>query len=95
MNFSNYYSLTCHYTDSVHALVTWFDCEFGNLTRPCVLSTSPLKKYTHWKQSVFYLDKPISVRKGDVIYGTVATKQDPENFRNLNIKISYHCEGQQ
>lgn len=74
VNFSNYYSLNMHYTDNVHALVAWFDCEFGNLERPCVLTTSPLKKYTHWKQSVFYLEKPISVKKGDVLYGTVATK---------------------
>lgn len=82
------------YTDKVHALVSWFDTSFSNLTRPTVLTTSPLKKYTHWKQSVFYLDKPFNVRKGDVLYGSVATKQDNVNFRNLNIKISYHCEGQ-
>jgi len=74
VNFSNYYSLKMSYTDKVHALVSWFDTSFSNLKRPVVLTTSPLKKYTHWKQSVFYLEKPISVRKGDTLYGSIATK---------------------
>ena len=94
VNFSNYYRLNILYTDKIHALVSWFDTSFSHLKRPTVLTTSPMKKYTHWKQSVFYMDKPISVRKGDTLYGSIATRQDKENFRNLNIKISYHCEGQ-
>jgi type I protein arginine methyltransferase len=92
VNFSNFYSLKMNYTDKIHALVSWFDTTFSNLTRPVVLSTSPMKKYTHWKQSVFYLEKPLDVRKGDVLYGSIATRQDSVNFRELNIKISYHIE---
>ena len=92
VEFSNFYSLKMQYNDRVHALVTWFDTTFENLTRPVVLTTSPLKKYTHWKQSVFYLDEPIDVRKGDTIYGSIATRKDRKNFRELNIKISYHIE---
>jgi len=83
-----------NYTDRVHALVSWFDTTFGDLTRPVVLTTSPLKKYTHWKQSVFYLERPLDCRKGDTIYGSIATRQDSKNFRELNIKISYHLEEQ-
>jgi len=90
VNFSNHYSLSMQYTDKVHAIVTWFDVTFGDLQRPVVLTTSPVKKYTHWKQSIFYLDKPLDVRKGDTLYGSVAVKQDKVNFRELNIKISYH-----
>jgi len=81
-----------NYTDKVHALVSWFDASFTDLKRPVVLTTSPMKKYTHWKQTVFYLEKPLDVRKGDTIYGSVATRQDAANFRALNIKISYHVE---
>lgn len=92
VNFSNHYSLTMNYTDRVHALVAWFDTTFQDLTRPVVLTTSPLKKYTHWKQSVFYLEKPLDVRKGETIYGSIATRQDKVNFRELNIKISFHMD---
>ena len=74
VNFSSQYKLNMDYTDKVHALVTWFDCTFSDLTRPVVLTTSPLKKYTHWKQSVFYLEKPLDVRKGDTLYGSIATR---------------------
>ena len=81
-----------NYNDKVHALVAWFDTTFGDLQRPVVLTTSPLKKYTHWKQSVFYLEKPIEVRKGEKIYGSIATRQDSKNFRELNIKVSFHID---
>jgi protein arginine N-methyltransferase 1 len=92
VNFSNFYSIKMNYTDKVHGLVAWFDTTFSDLQRPVVLSTSPLKKYTHWKQSVFYLEQPLNVRKGDTIYGSIATQQNKVNFRELNIKISYHVD---
>jgi len=63
-----------NFTDGVHALVTWFDASFSNLTNPVVLTTSPIKKYTHWKQSIFYLEEKLDVRKGDVLYGSIATR---------------------
>ena len=80
------------YSDTVHALVVWFDTPFGRLTNPTVLSTSPFKPYTHWKQSVLYLDNPINVEKGDNLYGTIANRKDRTNFRELNIKVSTHLE---
>ena len=49
VNFSNTYELRMHYTDRVHGLVAWFDTPFSDLERPVMLSTSPYKKYTHWK----------------------------------------------
>lgn len=74
VEFSNFYSLKMNYTDKVHALVTWFDTSFSDLKNPVVLTTSPMKKYTHWKQSVFYLERPLNVRKGDVLYGSIACR---------------------
>lgn len=56
VNFASQYSLNMKYTDRVHGLVAWFDTPFSNLTRPVMLSTSPYKKYTHWKQTVFYME---------------------------------------
>lgn len=90
VEFSNCYSLKMMYTDKVHALVAWFDTSFNNLQKPVVLTTSPMKKYTHWKQNVFYLETPLDVRKGDDLCGSVACRKDRINFRELNIKISFH-----
>lgn len=49
VEFSSEYSLRCQYSDRVHALVGYWDCEFSDLKRPVTLSTSPFKKSTHWK----------------------------------------------
>lgn len=49
VEFATEYELNINRNDKVHALVSWFDCHFSNLTNPVTLSTSPYKKYTHWK----------------------------------------------
>lgn len=74
VEFANCWSLKMQYTDRVHGLVSWFDCSFSDLKKPVVLTTSPMKKGTHWKQSVFYLDRPLDVRKGDDLCGSVAAR---------------------
>ena len=95
VEFSSQYNLCMHYTDRVHGLVAWFDTPFANLTNPILLSTSPYKKYTHWKQTVFYMEHDIDVRQGDVLHGSINCRKSKSNFRELDIKISYHIEAAQ
>lgn len=83
-----------NYSDNVHAFVVWFDTVFSDLKKPVTLSTSPYEKYTHWKQSVLYLDRPLRVKKGEELYGSIAVRQDRTNFRDLNIKMSFHMVNQ-
>ena len=90
VEFSSIYELKMLYTDRVHGLIAWFDTPFSNLSNPVNLSTSPFKKYTHWKQVVFYMDKDIDVREGDVLRGSIACRKSKANFRELDVKISYH-----
>ena len=90
VEFSSYYELKALYNDRVHGLIAWFDTPFSNLTRPINLSTSPYKKYTHRKQTVFYMEQDIDVREGDTISGSLACRKSRGNFRELEIKISYH-----
>jgi len=59
------------------------------------LSTSPFSEYTHWKQSVFYLDQNLIVRPGDKLHGSIAVRKSKTNFRELDIKISYHINAPQ
>jgi protein arginine N-methyltransferase 1 len=56
LEYSVAYELTMKRNDKVHALLAWFDCKFSDLKNPITLSTSPYNEYTHWKQTVFYLD---------------------------------------
>lgn len=56
VEFSTTYNLTFTRNDKFHGLVAWFDTPFSNLEFPVNLSTSPYRKYTHWKQTTFYID---------------------------------------
>jgi hypothetical protein len=67
VNFSSKYKLEVHADSKVSAIISWFDCHFEHLKRRVTLSTSPLTPYTHWKNTIFYLDKPQHVIVGDVL----------------------------
>jgi hypothetical protein len=95
VEFTSEYELTFNHNDKCHALVSWFDTDFENLEKPIVLTTSPYCTPTHWKQVVFYLDHELIVRKGEVLKGSIAVRKSKTNFRELDVKISYHFDGSQ
>lgn len=77
-------------------LVGWFDTEFSRLSKPVNLTTSPFRKSTHWSQTIFYCKSDLYVKRGDKVTGSIAVRKAKANFRQLDIKISYHvnnCEG--
>lgn len=86
------YQIKANHQDRVHGLVSWWDAEFSNLENPQTLSTSPFNKATHWKQTVFYSSHDMQVNRGDIIHGSIANRKAHDNFRNLDIKISYHVD---
>ena len=90
VNFSASYQLNIHKTSTASALITWFDCLFENVKRKVKLSTSPYEYYTHWKNTIFYIDKAYQVKDGDKLSGSIAVRQSKENHRELDVKISYH-----
>jgi len=93
LDFSAHYELTFTRNDTFSGVVGWFDCVFSKMKNQVVLSTSPYAKYTHWKQVTFYTEKDISVSRGDVISGSIAVRKSKSNFRELDVKISYHLKG--
>lgn len=93
VNFSGIYNLKIKANSKVSALISWFDCHFENLKNPVTLSTSPYAPYTHWKNTIFYLDQPQSVRVGEKMSGSIAVRQNKENHRELDLKLSYHFPG--
>jgi protein arginine N-methyltransferase 1 len=90
VEFSSEYRLKSRFADKVHAIVSWWDCDFSELKNPVRLSTSPDEKYTHWKQVVFYLENEIHLDVDDEIHGSIASRKSLTNFRELDIKISSH-----
>ncbi|XP_029385255.1 protein arginine N-methyltransferase 6 [Echeneis naucrates] len=71
-------------------------CVYFTVTFPCpdmqqvlVLSTSPFKPETHWKQAVLYLDAPVDVVQDTVITGEVSMFPSEESVRHICIHVDY------
>ncbi|OCK83882.1 arginine n-methyltransferas-like protein [Lepidopterella palustris CBS 459.81] len=90
--FSLPYSLQVRRNDFVHALIAWFDIEFSACHKPIRFSTGPHTKYTHWKQTVFYLQDVLTVEAGEQITGVLENKPNEKNKRDLDIKITYRLD---
>jgi protein arginine N-methyltransferase 1 len=86
------FTLDVRRNDFVHAIIAWFDIEFAACHKPIKFSTGPHTKYTHWKQTVFYLRDVLTVDTGEKIRGVLENMPNEKNRRDLDIKISYKLE---
>lgn len=80
-------------SDMCHAFIVWFDCEFPGKEK-VTLPTGPMNPYTHWKQTVFYMDTVLDVKKGDVIKGSIASRPNSTNPREIDVEISWDLQTQ-
>ena len=83
------YQLKARRSDFVHAIIAWFDIEFSACHKPIKFSTGPHTKYTHWKQTVFYLQDVLTVEEGEEIVGELENRPSEKNHRDLDITITY------
>ncbi|KAJ4305342.1 Nuclear SAM-dependent mono-and asymmetric methyltransferase [Kalmusia sp. IMI 367209] len=83
------YTLKARRPDFIHAIIAWFDIEFSACHKPIKFSTGPHTKYTHWKQTVFYLQDVLTVEEGEEIVGELENRPSEKNHRDLDIRISY------
>ncbi|KAL9638121.1 MAG: hypothetical protein Q9164_001764 [Protoblastenia rupestris] len=79
-------------SDFIHALVAWFDIEFSACHKPIKFSTGPHSKYTHWKQTVFYLRDVLTVEGGEEVTGFLMSKPNEKKKRDLDIAIDYQLQ---
>ena len=94
MDYTREFKLKIEYEGKIYGFVTWFDCEFSKGERKITLSTSPYKKSTHWKQTIFYLESPFKVSNGDEIQGKIKVTKAEDNIRELDVILTYKvCEG--
>ena len=92
LSFSVSYALSVRRNDFIHALIAWFDIEFSACHKPIKFSTGPHTKYTHWKQTVFYLDDVLTVEEGERVSGVLWNKPNEKNRRDLDITIAYFVD---
>jgi len=87
------FKLRCARRDYIHALVAWFDIEFSHCHKPIHFSTGPRAKYTHWKQTVFYLNDELTVEQDEELDGLIRCRPNSKNHRDLDIEIAYSFKG--
>ncbi|KAL2885336.1 Protein arginine N-methyltransferase 1 [Ceratocystis lukuohia] len=87
--FSVPFKLAARRDDFIHALVAWFDIDFTACHKKIRFSTGPHTKYTHWKQTVFYLTDVLTVQQGEEVEGVISVKPNERKHRDLDIKIEY------
>ena len=86
------FSLLCRKSDFIHALIAWFDIDFSACHKTISFSTGPHSKYTHWKQTVFYLREVLTVEDGEYVKGVLSSKPNAVKPRDLDIAISYELD---
>jgi len=88
------FNITLRRDDYVHALIMYFNIEFTKCHKRTGFSTSPDSRYTHWKQTVFYLEDYITAKQGESVTGSFAMKPNDRNNRDLDFDISVEFAGE-
>ena len=91
--FEDTFTLKATRNDYIHAFLGWFDISFDACHKPVRFSTGPHSRYTHWKQTVFYLPDMLTVSAGDSITGTLKCAPNAKNNRDLDIVMDYELDG--
>lgn len=93
LTFTAPFSITCGRDDFLHAFVVYFDVEFSCCHKPVGFSTGPMNPYTHWKQTVFYMQDVLSVKSGEEITGVFKCAPNAKNPRDLDIELDVKFSG--
>lgn len=91
LTFHEAFSLEATDNDLCHAFIVWFDCVFPG-DEKVTLGTGPLSQYTHWKQTVFYMDQVLDLKKGDIVEGKIASRPNARNPREVDVEINWQVK---
>ncbi|XP_077356863.1 protein arginine N-methyltransferase 8-B-like isoform X3 [Festucalex cinctus] len=94
LTFTSAFCLQVQRNDYVHALVTYFSIDFSKCHKKTGFSTAPDAASTHWKQTVFYLEDYLTVKKGEEIFGSIAVRPNENNVRDLEFTLELDFKGQ-
>uniref|UniRef100_A0A3B5M3M2 Protein arginine methyltransferase 8b n=1 Tax=Xiphophorus couchianus TaxID=32473 RepID=A0A3B5M3M2_9TELE len=94
LSFTSAFCLQIQRNDYVHALVTYFNMEFTKCHKKTGFSTAPDAPSTHWKQTVFYLEDYLTVKKGEEIFGSITVRPNEKNVRDLEFTLELDFKGQ-
>lgn len=93
LSFCADFKLRATRNDYVHGFVAYFECAFTQVHKPLGFSTSPYSKYTHWKQTIFYMKDVITICEGEEIRARMKCKPNGNNPRDLDIALEVGFSG--
>ncbi|XP_028289580.1 protein arginine N-methyltransferase 2 [Parambassis ranga] len=76
-----------------HGFTAWFTVNFEGLeagSATVELSTGPDSEPTHWKQTLFMLDRPARVFAGDSISGSIVLNRNPVWRRHMTVTLQWN-----
>ena len=94
LSFESDFELEVQRNDFLHAFVFYFECAFTQVHKPIGFSTAPFARYTHWKQTILYLPKTLTICQGEQVKGSLKCKPNSNNNRDLDIDLSVKFNGQ-
>ncbi|KAG7503399.1 arginine N-methyltransferase 2 [Solea senegalensis] len=76
-----------------HGFTAWFTAHFESLETEGAtveLNTGPNSEPTHWKQTLFMLDRPVRVYEGDSISGSIVLHRNPIWRRHMTVTLQWN-----
>ncbi|CAB4064587.1 PRMT1 [Lepeophtheirus salmonis] len=92
--FKSPFNLQVKRNDYIQALVTFFNIEFTKCHKRTGFSTAPEAPYTHWKQTVFYLQDYITCKKGEELFGEFSMRPNDRNKRDMDFEVNVDFKGE-
>ncbi|XP_038132198.1 protein arginine N-methyltransferase 3-like, partial [Cyprinodon tularosa] len=84
LEFTADFSLKMTKTTELTAIVGYFDIFFDKgCSNKVIFSTGPQVPKTHWKQTVFLLEKPMAVKAGEELQGRINVRKNKKDPRSL------------
>uniref|UniRef100_A0A665URD7 Protein arginine N-methyltransferase 3 n=2 Tax=Echeneis naucrates TaxID=173247 RepID=A0A665URD7_ECHNA len=90
LEFSSDFCLKITNTADCTAVVGYFDIFFDKgCDNKVKFSTGPKVTKTHWKQTVFLLERPISVQAGEELRGKITVRKNKKDPRSLLVTFNF------
>uniref|UniRef100_A0A3Q2H2U5 Protein arginine N-methyltransferase 3 n=1 Tax=Equus caballus TaxID=9796 RepID=A0A3Q2H2U5_HORSE len=89
LEFSSDFSLKITKTSLCTAIAGYFDIYFEkNCHNRVVFSTGPQSTKTHWKQTIFLLEKPFPAKAGEALKGKITVHKNKKDPRSLIVTLT-------
>ncbi|KAF4802053.1 Protein arginine N-methyltransferase 3 [Turdus rufiventris] len=89
LEFSSVFTLSITMSTQCTAIAGYFDVFFEkNCNNKVLFSTGPQCTKTHWKQTIFLLEKPIPVEAGEDLTGRITVRKNRKDPRSLFITLT-------